>query len=171
MKLALSIFRKMASPTINLTASSTANDAESTQALSSNLVQQSFWRFSDGAGERGGRSGRRGNGCDGRSSIQCQGCHKFGHDASICYHRFKKDYTLYLLITSNRVTIPIPLIIWLMLTFPNHPCHGSLNLALYHGLIILELLWISTTWYASTPYSFHAPLQLLSTSELQAFIH
>lgn len=89
-------FRKMASPTTNLTASSTANDAESTQALSSNLEQQSFWHFSDGSDERGDRSGHRGhggNGCDGRSSIQCQVCHKFGHDASICYHRFKKDYT------------------------------------------------------------------------------
>jgi len=96
MKLALSVFHKMASPTISLTASSTANDAESTQALSSNLEQQSFRRFSDGSGERGGRSGhhgRGGNGRGGHSSIQCQVCHKFGHDASICYHRFKKDCT------------------------------------------------------------------------------
>ncbi|XP_057452779.1 uncharacterized protein LOC130744625 [Lotus japonicus] len=34
------------------------------------------------SGGRGGRSNR-----GGRSSVQCQICHKFGHDASICYHR------------------------------------------------------------------------------------
>jgi hypothetical protein len=141
-------FCKMASPTINFTASSTANEAESTQALSSNLEQQSFLRFSNGSGERGGHSGCRGhggNGCGGRSSIQCQVCHKFGHHASICYHRFKKDYTPSVPLDhqqkSNNSNFPgpIPLILWLMVTFPNHPCHGSLTLALYHGLIILRV--------------------------------
>lgn len=28
----------------------------------------------------------------GRSSIQCEVCHKFDHVASICFHRFKKDH-------------------------------------------------------------------------------
>lgn len=41
-----------------------------------------------GRGPRGGRfRGRGGRGGGPRAYIQCQICHKTGHDASICYHR------------------------------------------------------------------------------------
>lgn len=36
--------------------------------------------------------GQRGCGCGGRSSIQCQVCHCYGHDAFIYFHHFKRDY-------------------------------------------------------------------------------
>lgn len=40
-------------------------------------------------GGRGGKFNRGGRfGCGGRENIQCQVCSKFGHDASICYHRY-----------------------------------------------------------------------------------
>lgn len=41
-----------------------------------------------GRGNREGRGRGRGRGRGGRSSVQCQICHKSGHDASICYHRY-----------------------------------------------------------------------------------
>jgi len=42
---------------------------------------------SRGRGFRGGRFRGRGGRNFGRGNIQCQICHKTGHDASICYHR------------------------------------------------------------------------------------
>lgn len=42
-------------------------------------------------GWRGGRGGRGGRG-RGRNTTQCQVCHKIGHDASVCFHRYKRDY-------------------------------------------------------------------------------
>ncbi|KAI5424361.1 hypothetical protein KIW84_030518, partial [Lathyrus oleraceus] len=50
---------------------------------------------SNGYGSRGGRSGRgggrfgRGGGRSGK--VSCQICHKPGHEASICYHRYSSS--------------------------------------------------------------------------------
>lgn len=45
---------------------------------------------SRGRGGRNGRGNRGGRG--GRSTVQCQVCHRTGHDASYCYHRFNAAY-------------------------------------------------------------------------------
>src|ERR1044072_1249190 len=43
-------------------------------------------------GYNGGRGGYNGGRGRGRSSVQCQICFKYGHDASICYHRIPNSY-------------------------------------------------------------------------------
>lgn len=43
-------------------------------------------------GDRFTRGGHGGRGRGGRNYVQCQVCHKIGHDAFICFHRFKRDY-------------------------------------------------------------------------------
>lgn len=75
--------------------SSTANQVsfspQNDQNFNSPQQSGGFGRgqFSGGFRGRGGRRGRgRGGRFGGRSNIQCQICYKFGHDASMCYHRF-----------------------------------------------------------------------------------
>lgn len=50
-----------------------------------------FPSYGSGFRGRGGRNGRgRGQGRFG--NVQCQVCFKFGHLASMCYHRFDQQY-------------------------------------------------------------------------------
>lgn len=98
----LTRFNKLAIASTNVaTALSTASKPESSTA--SNSVQACVaqttesqhddtaigWRGSRGDNGGCGGSGGRGRG---RNSTQCQVCHKFGHGAFVCYHRFKRDY-------------------------------------------------------------------------------
>jgi len=91
-------FRKNFAPSINLTVPSNSSSHDEEKEVSSQADSQSFSKPSFGSDERGGRGSFRG-GCGGRgrggrgNAIQYQVCHKHGHDVSICYHRFKKDYT------------------------------------------------------------------------------
>ncbi|KAL9325435.1 hypothetical protein ACSQ67_006080 [Phaseolus vulgaris] len=57
---------------------------------------ESSWNYLSGNSSRGGyfhcgRGGRRG-GRNGRVSIHCQICNKYGHTTSICYHRLNPTY-------------------------------------------------------------------------------
>lgn len=72
-----------------MTTASTNSDQNHTQQeqLSNSNIDSAF---TGQHGVCGGARGGRGRG--GRSNVQCQVCHKIGHDASICYHRFKRDY-------------------------------------------------------------------------------
>jgi len=57
----------------------------STTSTSSQTSHRPFQPGHDYRGRRGGRTGR--------GSIQCQVCHKYGHNASICYHRFNPNFS------------------------------------------------------------------------------
>lgn len=64
---------------------SVQQDSSSTQPQANFTNQRGNFRGgkTGGRNNRGGRSGR-----GGRSNVQCQVCSKFGHDASVCYHRY-----------------------------------------------------------------------------------
>lgn len=62
--------------------------------LHANLAQnQQLYSASSSSSQnyRGGQNGS-GKGRDGRSSIQCQLCRKYDHDAFVCWHRFDQQF-------------------------------------------------------------------------------
>ncbi|MCH95629.1 retrovirus-related pol polyprotein from transposon TNT 1-94, partial [Trifolium medium] len=82
---------------VNVTqASSDVSSQSSQSSQASSLPNESFansYGNRGGRGGRGGRNGGRGGRSGGRGKVQCQICQKFGHDATVCYHRFAAQPT------------------------------------------------------------------------------
>ncbi|MCH82949.1 retrovirus-related Pol polyprotein from transposon TNT 1-94, partial [Trifolium medium] len=66
------------------------------------------WSSSNRGGRGGRNGGRGGRSRGGRSNVQCQVCHKWNHDASICFHRFKRDYVPTIPLEDPQVSNPNP---------------------------------------------------------------
>lgn len=62
-------------------------------AVTADTIPQAQFTASRGnfRGGRGGRFGSGGRG-RGRNNVQCQVCSKFGHSASVCYHRYTPQF-------------------------------------------------------------------------------
>jgi histone deacetylase 1/2 len=68
--------------------SSNSQFHDSSQPQQYNSDQSYNQSYNSNNRAQGGRGRGRGRG---RSSVQCQVCSKYGHDASICYHRFNQS--------------------------------------------------------------------------------